>query len=87
MAARRTTMNIDHEKVAAAQEILGTDTATATVHQALDEVIRRFHMERLAAWDLGGMTLDDLDELRRSRAETRAWGKHWRDDEASRDAS
>lgn len=61
MAARRTTMNIDHDLVAKAQEILGTDTATSTVHRALEDVIRQFHISQLLDWDFGGMTNDDIE--------------------------
>jgi len=61
MAARRTTMNIDHELVAQAQEILGTEHATATVHQALTEVIRQFRISQLLEWDFGGTTNDEIE--------------------------
>jgi Arc/MetJ family transcription regulator len=87
MAARRTTMNIDHELVARAQEILGTETATATVHKALDEVIRRFYLERLMARDFSGMTEDDVREMRRPRTRTREWGPELDSSERDRDAS
>lgn len=84
MAARRTTMNIDHELVAQAQEILGTENATATVHQALDAVIRRFHLERLAARDFANVDLSEVQSLRRPRSEQRSWGS---DHDDARDAS
>ena len=84
MAARRTTMNIDHELVEQAQGILGTETATATVHRALDEVIRRFHLERLAARDFANVDLGETQALRRPRNEQRAWAPESHD---QRDAS
>jgi hypothetical protein len=52
-----------------AQEILGTDTATATVHKALDDVVRRFHISQLLEWDFDGMTNDELEASQRSTFE------------------
>ncbi|MCW2924335.1 MAG: Bacterial antitoxin of type system, VapB [Thermoleophilia bacterium] len=69
MAARRTTMNIDHDLVAQAQEVLGTENATATVHAALDDVIRRFHVERLLEWDFNGVTNDEIEAAELARIE------------------
>jgi hypothetical protein len=37
------------------------------VHRALEDVIRRDALRRLAEWDLGGMTLEDLRRIRRPR--------------------
>ncbi len=61
MAARRTTMNIDHELVAQAQAILGTETATSTVHRALEDVIRQFRINQLLDRDFGGMSNDEIE--------------------------
>lgn len=72
---RRTTVNLDMDLVAEARKILKTKNTTDTVHAALREVVRREDLERLAEWDLGGKTLEDLKELRRSRVETRPWGR------------
>ncbi len=72
---RRTTINLDAELVAQARETLKARNTTDTVHAALREVVRRDRLRRLSEWDLGGMTLDDLREMRRPRAETREWGK------------
>lgn len=74
MAARRTTMNIDHNKVAQAQEILGTETATATVHRALDEVIRRFHVEQLLEWQFPEGFWEETRARRQPRQEWKEWG-------------
>jgi Arc/MetJ family transcription regulator len=71
---RRTTINLDSELVADAREVLKTKNTTDTVHDALRDVIRRDRLRRLGEWDLGGKTLEDLQELRRSRMETRPWG-------------
>jgi Arc/MetJ family transcription regulator len=61
-------MVIDREKVAEAQQILGTKTIAATVDAALDEVIRLEKRRRL--WDYirerGGIG-PSPEELRRLR--------------------
>jgi Arc/MetJ family transcription regulator len=75
MTVRRTTINLDSELVADAREVLKTRNTTDTVHDALREVVRRERLKRLGEWDLGGMTLEDLKEMRRSRTETKPWGR------------
>jgi Arc/MetJ family transcription regulator len=72
---RRTTINLDSELVAEAREVLKTKNTTDTVHGALRDIVRRERLQRLAEWDLGGMTLEDLKEMRRSRTETKPWGR------------
>jgi Arc/MetJ family transcription regulator len=72
---KRTTVNLDTELVAEARNVLETKNTTDTIHAALREVVRRKRLERLAEWDLGGKTLEDLWELRRSRVETKPWGR------------
>lgn len=72
---RRTTINLDSDLVAEAREVLKTRNTTDTVHDALRDVVRRERLKRLGEWDLGGMTLEDLKEMRRSRTETKPWGK------------
>jgi Arc/MetJ family transcription regulator len=72
---RRTTINLDSELVAEAREVLKTKNTTDTVHDALRDVVRRERLKRLGEWDLGGMTLEELKEMRRSRTETKPWGK------------
>jgi Arc/MetJ family transcription regulator len=72
---RRTTINLDAELVADAREVLKTKNTTDTVHGALRDVVRRERLKRLTEWDLGGMTLEDLEEMRRPRMETKPWGR------------
>lgn len=72
---RRTTINLDSELVAEARDVLKTKNTTDTVHDALRDVIVREDLRRLAEWDLGDKTLEDLKELRRSRVETRPWAR------------
>lgn len=74
MAARRTTMNIDHDLVAKAQEILETDNATATVHSALRDVIRRFRLEQAADLQFDDEFWAETKALRRPRQEWKEWG-------------
>jgi Arc/MetJ family transcription regulator len=71
---RRTTINLDTELVTQAREILAMTNTTDTVHGALREVIRRDRLRRLSErkW---GMTLEELQEMRRSRSQTRPWGR------------
>ena len=72
---RRTTINLDPELVADAREVLKTKTTTDTVHEALRDVVRRERLKRLGEWDLGGLTLEGIKEMRRSRVETKPWGR------------
>jgi Arc/MetJ family transcription regulator len=64
---KRTSLNLDLDLVAQAREILETSTTTDTVHRALEDVIRRKALKRLAEWDLGGLALADLERMRRPR--------------------
>jgi Arc/MetJ family transcription regulator len=64
---KRTSLNLDFDLVAQAREILSTRTTTDTVHRALEDVIRRDALKRLTEWDLGGMTLEDLERMRQPR--------------------
>jgi hypothetical protein len=50
-----------------ARGVLRTSSTTETVHRALEEVVRRDALKRLAKWDLGGMTLEDLERMRQPR--------------------
>lgn len=62
---KRTSLNLDLDLVAQARDVLDARTTTETIHRALEEVVRREALRELAAWDLGGMTLDDLERIRR----------------------
>ena len=72
---RRTTINLDTDLVAEARQVLKTRNTTDTVHDALRDVVRSERLKRLGEWDLGGMTLEDVKEMRRSRSDTKPWGK------------
>jgi Arc/MetJ family transcription regulator len=63
---RHTTIDLDHELVAEARQVLGTTTATETVHAALAEVVRG--RRRMAILELRpALTLADLDAMRAHR--------------------
>lgn len=64
---RRTSLNLNFDLVEQAREVLHTSGTTDTVHRALEDVIRRDARRRLTEWDLGGLTLEDLEEMRRPR--------------------
>jgi len=62
---RKTSFEIDFDKVASAKEILGTHTLTETVDAALDEVIRlrqRRHLVELL-FTPGRLELDDPEVM------------------------
>jgi Arc/MetJ family transcription regulator len=71
---RRTTINLDSELVAEARDVLKTRNTTDTVHDALRDVARRERLKRLTEWELEGLTLEGIKEMRRSRMETKPWG-------------
>jgi Arc/MetJ family transcription regulator len=64
---KRTSLNLDLDLVAEAKEVLQTTETTETVHRALDEVVRRARLERLARRRIA-LSDSDLAELRRSRS-------------------
>ena len=55
MAVRKTTLEIDDEKIARAQEILGTTGLKDTVDEAIGRVLR------IAAWREMGELMRDID--------------------------
>jgi Arc/MetJ family transcription regulator len=61
---KRTSLNLDLDLVAEARKALGSNGTTDTIHRALEEVVRRERLRRLAARDFSHLT----DEERR-----RAW--------------
>jgi hypothetical protein len=63
----RTTVLVDPAQIEQAGRVLGTSGTTATIRCALADVIARDQRRQLASWDLGEMTLGDLDQLRRAR--------------------
>lgn len=70
---KRTSLNLDLDLVSRARDVLHTRTTTETIHRALDEVVRREALKRLTEWDLGGLTLEDLERLRRGWFPDEEW--------------
>jgi Arc/MetJ family transcription regulator len=64
---KRTSINLDLDRVAKAREVLGTNGATETIHRALDEVVRRELLRRAARQTFDDLTPEALAELRRTR--------------------
>jgi hypothetical protein len=62
---KRTSLNLDLDLVAQARDVLETRTTTETIHRALEDVVTRDALRRLAAWR-PDYTLEELRELRRS---------------------
>ena len=62
---KRTSINLELDLVAAAREVLGSSGTTDTVHRALEDVVRREKLRRLAEYDFS-----EYDEKERRRA----WG-------------
>jgi len=60
---KRTSLNLDLDLVAKARDVLDARTTTETIHRALEEVVRREALKRLAEWR-PDMTLEDLRRLR-----------------------
>jgi len=64
---KHTTLNIDPDLVAEAQEVLGTKSVTDTIHAALDDIVRRNRRRRLLTYDLPDLTREALEEMRSVR--------------------
>jgi len=69
---KRTSLNLDLDLVAQARDVLETRTNTETIHRALEEVVRREALRRLAEWR-PDMTPEDLERLRRGWFPTEEW--------------
>jgi Arc/MetJ family transcription regulator len=62
---KRTNMNVDMELVGKVSKILGTKTTTATVHAAMDEVVKLERRRQLVRDNLEGLTPELLEEMDR----------------------
>ena len=69
---KRTSLNLDLELVSRARDVLDTRTTTETIHRALDDVITRDALRKLAAWR-PDYTLEELEELRRGWFPDHEW--------------
>ena len=59
---RRTSLNLDVERVDRARSVLGTTTTTDTVHAALDEVARQAALKALLEYDFSHIELVPEDD-------------------------
>lgn len=64
---KRTSLNLDLDLVAQAREVLGSNGTTDTVHRALEAVVRREMLRRLAAEPFEDLTPEALERLRATR--------------------
>ncbi len=66
MAKRKTSLEVDTEKVDAAKEILGTKTMTETIDAALDEVVNlQLRQKFIEMLDTpGALELDNPDVMK-----------------------
>lgn len=60
-------MNVDTSLVSRAANILGTQGTTETVHAAMEDVVRRARLKRLAARDLPDLTPQTVADMRQPR--------------------
>lgn len=65
---KRTSLNLDLDLVAEAREILGSNGITDTIHRALEDVVRREKLRRLAGETFEDLTPEALERLRATRA-------------------
>lgn len=68
---RRTSVEIDEERLGRAQRVLGTSSMKETIDRALAEVVRADLRRRLADRVLSGRGVDRGDELLESSREWR----------------
>lgn len=64
---KRTSLNLELDLVAAAREVLGSNGTTDTIHRALDDVVRREKLRRLAEEPFEDLTPEALERLRATR--------------------
>jgi hypothetical protein len=76
IAKRKTSFEVDAEKVDIAKEILGTRTMTETIDAALDEIVKRQQREKLLEllFDSDALALDDPEVM---RGAWRQSGRRW----------
>ena len=64
---KRTSLNLDLDLVGQAREVLGSNGTTDTVHRALEDVVRREKLRRLADETFEDLTPEALERLRATR--------------------
>lgn len=68
LGRKYTTLNLDEDLLHEAQEVLGMNRVTETIHEALREVVRGQHRRKLLEYDFPYLTPQTLEESRRSRS-------------------
>ncbi len=61
-------LNLDFDRVSQARDILGSNGSTDTVPRALEEVVLRERLRRLAEEPFEDLTLEALEQLRATRS-------------------
>ncbi len=64
---KRTSLIVEPKLLAEAAQVLGTKGPTATVREALEHVVRRAALERLAQWEFPDDALERLQRMREPR--------------------
>jgi Arc/MetJ family transcription regulator len=64
---KHTTLNINTELLAAAEQALGTSGATETIHGALQEAVDLRRRRWLLEYDFPGLTPESLEAMRADR--------------------
>ncbi len=67
LVVKRTSINLKLDLVAEAREVLETRGTTDTIHRALEEVVRREKLRRLAEERFEDLTPEALERLRATR--------------------
>ncbi len=65
---RRTSLKLDFELVSQARDVLGSNGTTDTVRRALEDVVVRERLRRLAEEPFEDLTLEALEQLRATRS-------------------
>lgn len=61
---KRTSLIVDPELLAEAEQLLGTKGPTTTVREALQRAVRQTHLESLANWELPEDAPERLERMR-----------------------
>lgn len=64
---KRTSLILEPDLLAEAEQLLGTRGPTATVRDALERVVRQVHLNRLAQWELPEDFPERLKRMREPR--------------------
>jgi len=64
---KHTTLNVDTDLLAAAEQALGTSGATETIHRALQEAVDLRRRQCLLEYDFPELTPESLEAMRSDR--------------------